>query len=82
MTASTVAEDLKEEGVSFGERTGGGRYTLDKGIINKSVNGVSGLMLVVTRSLGGLEHWHHLTSYRRISPSLRKAESFSTTSFV
>jgi len=46
------------------------------GVINKSVDDVSGLMLVVTRSPGGLGRWHHSASYRRISPSPQRLNVF------
>lgn len=58
-----------EQGVAEGDASG-------NGVINKSVNDVSGLMLVVTRSPGGSGRWHHSASYRRISPSPRRLNRF------
>lgn len=74
VTASTTtAENLANKG---SWRVSAEGNASGNGVINKSVNDVSGLMLVVTRSLGGLGRWHHSMSYRRISPSPRRLNRF------
>lgn len=75
MTASTTAAE------NLAANKGSWRVSVEgnasgNGVINKSVNDVSGLMLVVTRSLGGLGRWHHSASYRRILPSPRRLNRF------
>lgn len=68
VTAFRAAENLVVK------MAGGGRCAL--GNINKSVNGVSGLMMAVTRLPGGPGWWRHPTFYRRISPFPQRPNRF------
>lgn len=71
VTASTAAEkDLRR--TRGRGAPGRGKCLEQRGVINKSVNDVSGLMLLVTRSLGLEDRGGGVSqrSYRGVSPSL------------